>query len=93
MTLKQILTRHKGYVIATPTLREATNNRAISFTVLQTCHRGDHAKLRELLAFYADEGYDNVLIIPCYEDEDFPSDLAALFFRIVFGLCTAEKEG
>lgn len=82
--------RHQStFVLAHPIMRDSKNNRVVSWGVLQTTSKV--SKLKELLQYYATEGFEGVVPIPCFEEDDpraieFPPDLCAAFFREYLGI-------
>lgn len=90
MTLQEIVRKHGGsYVIAWPKRRDPETKRVLSWTVLQTARQPE--KLKGLLGYYQLEGFDGVVPINCYAENDFrgknfPPDMAARFFRSYLGM-------
>lgn len=90
MTLKEIIERHEGsYAIAFPRTRDEESNHVISWGVLQTCIQ--LKKLEDLLKYYELEGFEGVVAIPCFSEDDIRAtnlspEMCAAFYRTYLGI-------
>lgn len=90
MTIKQLFQKHPNVlVLATPKLRDASNNFAKSWIVLQTASNVPDCE--KALNYYEENGYEEVVIISTFTEESFsqvpeiPTRLIAKFWRVYFG--------
>ena len=87
MTLKDICEKYpERYVILVPMLRDAENNKPLTFKVLRDClSEEDAVSERE---YYAGEGYSGVFIYPTFGGNISmkPSETAKMFHVLMGGV-------
>ena len=90
MTLRDIITKHQGsYAIAFPKSWDAESNHVVNWGCLQTCRQ--LKKLEELLKYYELEGFEGVVAIPCFSEDDIratnlPPEMCAALYRSYLGM-------
>lgn len=93
MTMKKMMKRHKDkFIICIPKLRDASTNRPLTFSVLQTCCHAPEAC--KILDSYEKQGglFENVIAIPNFTDEgnyippELPPNRYAKMFRVLYGM-------
>lgn len=90
MTLKEIVRKHEGsYAIAFVKTRDEETKRSIDYGVLQTCRQPE--KLKGLLEYYKLEGFEDLIPIPCFDEDDvradkMPPEASAAFWGSYLGI-------
>lgn len=90
MTYQTVVRAHPNkFIIAVVNKRHPDTNVAVLFKVLQTTVNVE--KLRKVYNYYRDEGFEDVIPISSYlEDDDdasdMPPDLSAKFFKTYYNM-------
>lgn len=88
LTWKSVIKKHPNrFILATVALRDAINQKAKTFRVLQTAR--DFQGMQSLKEYYKNEGFEGVIVIPNFPDDSpeikgYPPKLSAELFRNLY---------